>query len=57
MEEKKNKRQKQVSPKEKVQNTIAHLQGEMISYSDPLGSYTGRPLEDYETPVQDADDL
>ena len=25
--------------------------------SDPQGSYTGRPIENYEMPVQDADDL
>lgn len=25
--------------------------------SDPLGSYTGRPIEKWEQPVQDADDL
>jgi hypothetical protein len=25
--------------------------------SDPLGSYTGRPLDADEKPVQDADDL
>ncbi len=24
---------------------------------DPLGSYTGRPRDAYEQPVQDADDL
>ena len=24
---------------------------------DPLGSYTGRPADPYEKPVQDADDL
>ena len=24
---------------------------------DPLGSYTGRPMEKWEQPVQDADDL
>ncbi len=24
---------------------------------DPFGSYTGRPLDPYEKPVQDADDL
>lgn len=24
---------------------------------DPMGSYTGRPLEKWELPVQDADDL
>ena len=27
------------------------------SKNDPLGSYTGVPSEDFETPVQDADDL
>lgn len=25
--------------------------------SDPNGSYTGRPQEKYEKPIQDADDL
>ncbi len=25
--------------------------------TDPQGSYTGRPIENYEMPVQDADDL
>lgn len=25
--------------------------------SDPQGSYTGRPTDPYEKPVQDADDL
>ncbi len=25
--------------------------------TDPMGSYTGRPADRYETPVQDADDL
>lgn len=26
-------------------------------YTDPMGSYTGRPLDEGEKPVQDADDL
>ena len=30
---------------------------QMASETDPLGSYTGRPLEEGEVPVQDADDL
>lgn len=30
--------------------------GGMIT-TDPLGSYTGRPMDVMETPVQDADDL
>lgn len=25
--------------------------------TDPMGSWTGRPLDPYEVPVQDADDL
>ena len=25
--------------------------------TDPLGSWTGRPLDPYEVPVQDVDDL
>jgi len=25
--------------------------------TDPLGSWTGRPLDPYDVPVQDADDL
>lgn len=27
------------------------------SDTDPCGSYTGRPMDENETPVQDADDL
>lgn len=30
---------------------------QMASETDPLGSYTGCPLEEGEVPVQDADDL
>ena len=29
----------------------------MIVHLDPLGSYTGRPADPNEKPVQDADDL
>lgn len=28
-----------------------------IPTTDPLGSYTGRPLDPHESPIQDADDL
>lgn len=28
-----------------------------LSPLDPLGSYTGRPEDPFESPVQDADDL
>ena len=30
---------------------------ESMINADPFGSYTGRPTEDGEVPVQDADDL
>ena len=29
----------------------------VLNSTDPLGSYTGRPSDPYEIPVQDADDL
>ena len=28
-----------------------------VIHTDPMGSYTGRPDDPYEMPVQDADDL
>lgn len=34
----------------------AYLSSEMLQ-TDPQGSYTGKPLDKYEKPVQDADDL
>ena len=40
--------------KEKKQHTIPP---EGPSPTDPQGSYTGKPANPYERPVQDADDL
>ena len=37
--------------KEKEMNMIGMI------VTDPMGSYTGRPVEKWEQPVQDADDL
>lgn len=34
----------------------AYLSSDMLK-TDPLGSYTGKPLDKYDKPVQDADDL
>ena len=34
----------------------AYLSCDMLN-TDPQGSYTGNPLDKYEKPVQDADDL
>ncbi len=33
------------------------LQSEAPSHTDPQGSYTGKPEDPNEVPVQDADDL
>jgi len=30
---------------------------QQIINTDPFGSYTGRPIDDDERPIQDADDL
>ena len=38
-------------PLKKEMNMIGMIQ------SDPMGSYTGLPLENWGSPVQDADDL
>ena len=38
-------------PKDKNMNMIGMI------VPDPMGSYTGRPIEKWEQPVQDADDL
>lgn len=38
-------------PKERGMNLID------VIAADPMGSYTGRPLQQWELPVQDADDL
>ena len=37
-----------------VVETIVH---QPVSDTDPQGSWTGRPEDPYEAPVQDADDL
>ena len=40
---------------------LSHLEGPFhnigISMTDPLGSYTGQPIDPFDQPVQDADDL
>lgn len=44
---------KEKSAKEIVDSII----NEPPSETDPLGSYTGRPMDENAVPVQDADDL
>lgn len=41
--------------KEKIKVVDKGVPGVIIT--DPQGSYTGRPRDKYEVPVQDADDL
>ncbi|RGX53452.1 MULTISPECIES: hypothetical protein [Anaerotruncus] len=49
----------QLSPQAK--NRVSRVVSQMIStppsHTDPNGSYTGKPLNYGEVPVQDADDL
>ena len=42
-------------PKYPLQEGVVNLIG--LTHWDPFGSYTGRPVEKTEKPVQDADDL
>lgn len=46
------KREKKPEP-----DPVRQMINEAPSPTDPLGSWTGKPAEEYETPVQDADDL
>ena len=49
---------KMTSPQpEPTQAVIRAFRDQERIKSDPLGSYTGVPKEETETPVQDADDL
>ena len=48
-----NKRRQKPTPMEKARE----LSQFTAAKTDPQGSWTGRPLDPYEVPVQDADDL
>ena len=41
----------------RVDRVIRRMTGQSPSPTDPQGSYTGRPADPLEPPVQDADDL
>lgn len=57
MSEKLSKVQKKNNINNKAQAVVrAYLSSDMQK-TDPLGSYTGKPVDKYEKPVQDADDL
>ena len=42
---------------DKKKNPIRTIEAPPPSKTDPQGSWTGRPADTWETPVQDADDL
>ena len=44
-------------PEEKPMEKAKEMSQFTAAESDPLGSWTGQPLDPYEVPVQDADDL
>lgn len=41
----------------KKQSKVKSMSQIVPSKTDPQGSYTGRPADAYDVPVQDADDL
>lgn len=51
------KKEKKEEKKKKIDEMVKQIIGDPFSRTDPMGSYTGRPVNAVETPVQDADDL
>lgn len=49
----KRRKEEKTTPMEKAR-ALSHM---TAAKTDPNGSWTGRPLDPYEKPVQDADDL
>ncbi len=50
---KKNGKQEKMQPTDLAQS-VAHMSSDA---TDPQGSWTGHPADEWEVPVQDADDL
>ena len=44
-------------PEDKPMQMARELSQLTAAKTDPMGSWTGQPLDPYEVPVQDADDL
>nr|WP_325222659.1 hypothetical protein [uncultured Oscillibacter sp.] len=44
-------------PEDKPMQKAKELSQFTAAKTDPMGSWTGQPLDPYEVPVQDADDL
>ena len=43
--------------KQKAEQAVERIMTEGPSFTDPLGMWTGKPANEEELPVQDADDL
>ncbi len=44
-------------PSEVTKRVLSEIVVKNVSSTDPYGSYTGKPVNHWEKPVQDADDL
>lgn len=44
-------------PEDKAMEKAKRMSQFTAAKTDPMGSWTGQPLDPYEVPVQDADDL
>ncbi|MBQ8732114.1 MAG: hypothetical protein IJY82_04725 [Oscillospiraceae bacterium] len=57
MKEKKTHRLPRRPQDRPTEKTVEQIISMPPSRNDPFGSYTGKPMEKYEVPVQDQDDL
>jgi len=57
MKEKKTRRLPRRPQDRPTEKTVEQIISMPPSRNDPFGSYTGKPMEKYEVPVQDQDDL
>jgi hypothetical protein len=51
------KKEKLEKKKKDIDYIVKQIIGDPTSSADPMGSYTGRPVNMTEKPVQDVDDL
>ena len=51
------KERKKIKSETEISDKVMDLLDMKDAKTDPMGSYTGVPVNKYETPVQDADDL
>lgn len=51
------RKEKKEEKKKTIDHMVKQIIGDPVSFTDPMGSYTGRPVNETDKPVQDADDL